>query len=234
MTVERNALKIERLRMIAYDLDGTLLDSIADIQRALNEALDQFGLEGYGEEDVKGFVGEGIGTLVRLALEGRGRPDLQDEALRAAKTFYQDHPAERAELFPDVAETLKFFRSRGIKQVIITNKPHEIALHSCASTGLTELVDLILGENNDHPLKPDPAMLKMAASSLGVDLAHCVMIGDGRADIRTAQEAGIPSVGVSWGMNARAEVEGYGPNTMIDSITELPGLLEPFIEPPPS
>lgn len=208
-----------------YDLDGTLIDSFEDIARALNHGLEQCGLAPHSIERVKTFVGDGIVRLVERALEPRNR-ELLDEVLPLVRRYYAEHPAATARTYPRVVETVTSLRKRGLGQVIVTNKPHPIALQSCDRLGLTPLFDAVQGEAPGRPLKPDPEVARAFMREFGVQPSQCLMVGDGKADAELARAAGLRFVGCAWGMTPREKLAALGADPLIDGIEDLLGLLD--------
>lgn len=211
-------------KLIIYDLDGTLLDSFEDIARALNHGLTGCGLPPCPIEDVKRYVGNGIRVLVLRAL-GERNAGRVDDVLPLCAQFYKAHPADASRLYPGVLETLQALHDRGIIQVILTNKPHAIALESCASFGLNAVVDRVQGESADAPLKPNPEAALRIIREFGVSTGEAVVVGDGKPDIDLARAAGIRAIACSWGTQSRAELEALNPDAIIDRMDELPHAL---------
>ncbi|MBI1784664.1 HAD-IA family hydrolase [Candidatus Sumerlaeota bacterium] len=213
-----------KFRLLIYDLDGTLLDAFEDIQIALNYGLAQCGLPTHPIEDVKRFVGDGIASLVKRALPA-GREEKFDEVLPLVADYYRSHPAGTAKLYPGVKETLTALRAKGVKQAILTNKPHLIAVEACARLGLNALVDKVQGEDAQHPLKPDPRAALALARVFSAAPEDCAIVGDGKPDALLARAAGMKFVGCTWGMHTRPEIESFAPDRVIDSVAELSGRL---------
>lgn len=209
---------------ILYDLDGTLLDSFGDIHAALSHALEACGLPGHSLETVKGFVGEGALRLVERAL-GPEAAHRRDEVVSILKTWYAEHPAETSRPYPGTLETLDALRARGLRQAILTNKPHAIALRSCDRTGLAERVDLVQGEGGAQPLKPHPEAALSVLRRLGSAPDRCLIVGDGEPDMLLARACAARSVGCAWGVTPRARLEELAGEGVLDSLGELPALL---------
>lgn len=209
------------IRLVIYDLDGTLLDAFEDIRAALNHGMESLGLPTHSLAAVKSFVGDGIDALVRRGL-GKDHQDLFDKALQLVAGYYEDHPAGAASLYSGVRETLRELGEAGVRQAILTNKPHGIAMDVCESCGLAGLVDAIQGEDEAHPLKPDPAAALELMRRFGADSASTIMVGDGGADMRVARAAGILFAGCTWGMHTREEILSMEPDFLLSDIRELP------------
>lgn len=213
------------VKLIIYDLDGTLLNAFEDIADALNHGLAEFGYRTLPLESVVKLVGDGIEKLVERGLpEGEGHR--WPEVLPVVGQYYLDHPSRRAHLYPGVLEVLAKLRAKGIRQVILTNKPHEIAVDACAAIGLGGAVDEVQGAKADVPLKPNPAAALALAGRFGVQVEECVVVGDGGPDVKIARAAGMRVIGCSWGMHSREEIEAMRPDTIIDGMHELEEVIE--------
>lgn len=212
------------IKLVIYDLDGTLLDAFEDIRSALNHGMEVLGLPTHSLEAVRGFVGDGIDNLVRRGL-GPHHQDRFDRALELVAGYYESHPAGAASLYPGVTGTLRAIGESAVRQAILTNKPHGIARDVCEACGLARLVDAIQGEDPGHPLKPDPTSALDLMRRFEADADSTLMVGDGEADMRVARAAGIRSVGCTWGMHPRGVIESLRPDFIIESIGELPELL---------
>ena len=208
------------LKLLVYDLDGTLVDAFEDIWRAVNAVLGRFGLAELPFETVKSFVGEGAATLIRRCL-GREHEGRFEEIYGAFRTYYTENPSRRAQLYPGVARTLDELRERGLRQAILTNKPHEITVPLCRRLGLAERVDGIWGERSDAPHKPDPEALLQIVRHFGLDPAQCAMVGDGQSDHQVARAAGAPMIAVTWGVLTAAQARSLRPLLVIDQMEEL-------------
>ena len=211
---------MQRYELILYDLDGTLIDSFEGIARSLNGALEQCGLPTHSLERVKSFVGDGVEMLVRRAL-GEGAMDQFDRALRLMTERYLAHPAAGVEIYPGVVKTLREVGRRGIRQAIVTNKPHEVARACCGELGLASLVDGIEGAREDAPLKPDPRVARRLMNEFNVAPERCAVIGDGVADIELARATGATALGCAWGTQTRKQMVRLGPDRIFDSIEDL-------------
>jgi phosphoglycolate phosphatase len=214
-----------RIDLIVYDLDGTLLDAFEDIMIALNHALDHFGLEPHPLESVKSFVGDGIEVFINRALSGVPR-DRMREVRNLFIEGYRSPQHSTARVYPGTLEFLRSVRVSGRRQAVLTNKPHPIALTSCDGVGIGPLVDHVQGTDREHPLKPNPKGLRAMLSDLGVESGTTLFVGDGRPDMEVSAAAGIAAIGCSWGTQSAAQLLEQGAVRVIDSITELKGILD--------
>ena len=197
---------------VIFDLDGTLLDTLADLHDAVNHALDRFGYPRRSLEEVRQFVGNGAARLIALAV-----PEHADPApvLACFQTYYREHCQIKTAPYPGIMDALEQLAAK-YPLAIVSNKPDAAVKRLCA-----ELFPGIYarGEDVDCPRKPDPAMVHQTMEALGVD--RCVYVGDSEVDIATAKNAGVPCVSVTWGFRTTKELEAAGAKIFCDSTDRL-------------
>lgn len=174
---------------IAFDLDGTLIDSVPQIALSVNSGLADLGLDPLDEATVQGFVGRGLPKLVEqviahLDLPKTGFQDLHDRILRVYVTV----PTPPSVIYPGALDALEALKSAGHPLTLCTNKPHAATLKCLTDTGLAPFFDPVIGGDSLPTRKPDPAMLHAALK--GAEQA--LYVGDSETDAETAQAAGIP------------------------------------------
>jgi phosphoglycolate phosphatase len=196
---------------IAFDLDGTLVDSAPDIAHALNTALRCAGLACFELEQVRGWVGDGPDVLIDRALRARGHDDTP-ASLRAdlrrgfdAATFAA--PLQHGAVCDGVAALVDALRNV-LPMVVVTNKPTPLARAVLAAAGLLDDMAGVFGADQAHLRKPGPQLLLGAARHLGILPARLLMVGDGAADLGAAQAAGCPAAHVAWGYGSHSLTEG--------------------------
>ena len=188
---------------ILFDLDGTLLDTLADLTDATNYALGQFGCPERSLEYVRSVVGNGALRQITLSLPGDTQLDPQ-QVLAVYKNYYRQHCNVKTAPYPGVVEALEALKSR-YPVAIVTNKPHAMA----AALGEVHFPGVYtLGETADIARKPAADMLQKAMQEIGVDA--CVYVGDSEVDLRTAENAGAPCLSVLWGFRSREDLEQAG------------------------
>jgi len=211
---------------LVFDFDGTLIDSAADITLALNETLGAYGRAPVSERQVRGWVGDGAGTLLRDAFAATGAP-IDEAALPAALKRYTDIyfalPADPSCLYPGVAETLAALAAAGVRLGLATNKPERVTRKVLEMIGLAPLFGAVAGGDTLPVRKPDAGPLLHVMAALGAERA--AMVGDGVNDVLSARAAGIPVVLVSFGY-PRGDVHALGADAVIDRFAELPAALE--------
>lgn len=209
---------------LIFDLDGTLVDSLPGIAASLNHALGTVGLPGHDQLAVRRFIGNGSRTLIKRAAPADSPESLLDEVENAFKLHYDANWSLGTTPYPGIPEILKALHERGYPLAILSNKPHPFT-EDIARTVFPEIsFDVVSGQRNGIPHKPDPTGAKGVIEAFGLPAASCVLIGDSTIDLETSRNAGIGSVAVTWGYHDRAPLLEGKPDLMIDTPEELGGL----------
>ena len=216
------------IKLIAFDLDGTLVDTAADIARAVDAALVEIGRKPQGAEKVVQWVGDGLRTLMKRVLtgspDGAPDPELLQQSLAAFRRAYGAAVHVDSRLYPGALETLDLLRGHA-HLVCITNKSAQFTEPLLESIGIRGHFDLVISGDTLSALKPDPKPLLHAAETFGVPPEECCMVGDSKNDILAAKAAGFRCVAVGHGYHQGADLMGLGAETVLDSLAELPGWL---------
>ena len=212
------------VKLVVFDLDGTLVDAFADIALLLNQALRHWGYPEHPVETVKSFVGDGASVLLRRALGEAGTTQF-DEIYPWYRALYEANHGNTVTVYPGAAETLSTLKVRGIKVAVLTNKPHGVTGSLLSKVGLSGLIEEFWGQVDGSPQKPDAEALLQVARFFDVEPGEVVMVGDGPADLAVARHAGARAVAVTFGQLSRTQVQALRPDAVIDSLSELPGLI---------
>ncbi len=213
---------------VLYDLDGTLLDTIADIASAMNAALRSHGFPQHPAEAYRSMVGWGLAQLVRKALP----PDRSDDALvreclKAMKDRYARYPVVDTKPYPGIVDLLNEVAGRGYPQAIFSNKADELTQVIVERTLPRNRLQFVRGALPGVPHKPDPSGAFEVCSSLSIGPGAFVYVGDSQVDMETARAAGMYPVGVSWGFRDVDELAAAGAKMILRSPGELLELLLP-------
>ena len=215
------------MRAAIIDLDGTLIDTLADFVVVLNRVLGELGLAAVERRFVEHTVGKGSEHLIRSTLQHLGA---DPGALYAqAWARYQQHYAEvngqHATVYPGVVEGLTALRARGLTLACLTNKPSAFALPLLRQKGLDGFFSVVFGGDAFERKKPDPLPLLKTCDALGTTPAQTLMVGDSSNDARAARAAGCPVVLVSYGYNHGEPVGGVDADGVIERLDRLERLL---------
>ncbi len=214
-------------RAIVFDLDGTLLDTLADIAHAANAALALEGFPPHPEADYRRFIGDGVAMLFTRALP-RDRVDvaLVSRCVTHFDATYGESWNVRTRPYEGIPELLDTLTERKVSLAVLSNKPHEFTRlygeHYLASWPFVA----IYGQREGVPRKPDPAGALEIARRLAVEPGEIVYVGDTGVDMKTARSAGMFPIGVSWGFRPVDELQSSGAAAIIDHPSELLGILE--------
>lgn len=199
-------------RAVLVDLDGTMIDTAPDIAAAANATLADLGLKPLDTAQVRSFIGEGIGVLVRRSLGARVSADEIETKFKVALENFERHyfaaNGRHSSLYPGVFEGLRKMRDSGLKLGCVTNKVLRFAEPLLARFALLELFDTVIGGDSMPAKKPDPAPVLEACRRLGVAPADTVLIGDSAHDAGAARAAGVAFVAVPYGYGGKGELEG--------------------------
>ncbi len=219
-------------RLVMFDLDGTLMDSVPDLAAAVDKMLMLLGREPAGIERVRDWVGNGSRVLVRRALAGQLDHDgvsdeLADEALALFMQAYSGGH-ELTAVYPGVRECLDWLREREVKLAIITNKPAQFIEPLLEEKGLAGYFDWLVGGDTLPQQKPDPAALFWVMDKAGVAPSESLFVGDSRNDVRAAKAATVRCVALTYGYNHGEPIADEQPALVLDDLRELvasaPGL----------
>jgi phosphoglycolate phosphatase len=210
-----------QIKLLLWDLDGTLVDSQLDIAHAVNAMLRHWKRPELPLEVVASYIGDGAPTLVRRAL---GDPQDEDFIKHAVEFFmqhYREHKLDNTRPYPGVLDVLKAIRERSaLKMAVLTNKPINASRGICEGLELSGFMTQIYGGNSFVTKKPDPHGARVLLKEHGAEPGEAIMIGDSQTDVLTANNAGMFSVGVTYGFSPES-LGIHPPDLLIDHPSEL-------------
>ena len=212
------------IKLIIYDLDGTLIDSSKDISDSINWTLEQLGFSPLPEPLIRGHVGSGVVRLIENVLNEvspgyLSQDGIVDKALELYRSRYSEHLLDATRLYPHVPDVLDFFKAR--KQAVLTNKTEEFSRRILEGLGVDQYFFDVIGGDRSVAKKPSPDSVLKLIKSAGVNRTETVLIGDSTIDIKTAKNAQIRSVAVTHGFNSRHDIEAGKPDYIVDQLNEL-------------
>lgn len=211
---------------VLFDLDGTLLDTLADLGNAVNRVLAARGLPTHPLDAYRYFVGEGARLLVTRALpENRRDAATIAACLAGFQADYDQNWQVETRPYPGVADMLDVLTARGLKLAVLSNKPHDFTVR-CVSELLPRWTfDPVFGLRDTVPRKPDPAGALEITACLNIPPANFLYLGDTATDMQTARATGMFPVGALWGFRSAEELVESGAQVLIEEPGELLGLL---------
>jgi len=202
---------MSRFKAIIFDLDGTLLDSLADIADSMNIVLESAGFPTHPVDAYKYFIGDGVAVLVERALPSeKARPAVVAKCQAAMLQVYGKHWAAKTRPYPGIAALLNRCEAIGIKMGILSNKPDDATRLAVDHFLLPETFAAIHGARPNIPTKPHPLGAELMAGQLGVEPEACIFLGDMPVDMQTAVAAGMYPIGALWGMRTARELRASG------------------------
>jgi phosphoglycolate phosphatase len=239
-------LPVESLKLLVFDLDGTLIDSAQDLCNSVNAALDHVGREALQDPLIASFVGNGVPLLLRraLAVQQGITPEAVDEQLlvrtqRFFLDYYREHKLDFTYAYDGVLEALAALRTLHDAQggaartmAVLTNKPVRPARGICEGLGLADYFLHIYGGDSFQTKKPDPEGLRSLMDEVGARPEETVMIGDSAVDVQVARNAGVWSIGCAFGFGPQNLME-TPPDILVDSAAEWTVALTPAKSPGP-
>ena len=217
-------------KLVLFDLDGTLLNTIEDLAAACNHALHEVGLGEHPVADYPRYVGNGIYNLMRRALAGLGvQADLIEptmlQMVTPFKAYYSAHGTEHTKPYPGIPELLEELQRKGLKLAVASNK-YQQATESMVSRLLPGIRFVaVLGQREGMPIKPDPKVVYEILEKAGVTADETLYVGDSDVDIRTAQVAGVEMAAVTWGFQNEEQLLALQPQHIVHTPTEIEKLL---------
>ena len=214
----------ETIKVCIFDLDGTLARTQESIARPVNMTLSYYGLPAQPVEAFNYFAGDGLRNALKRALIAAGDTGAShlEEGLPMCRSWMQEDPCYHAEPYDGIIPALEELKSNGVKIAVFSNKPHESAVSVVETIFGKDFFDHIQGQTDGVPIKPDPAGVFGILEKYGAKKEECLYFGDTNTDMLTGHNAGVTTVGVSWGFRPREELEEYGADIIIDSAEEIP------------
>ena len=213
-------------KLVIFDLDGTLLDTIADLAESANYALKQLGYPTHDVETIRTFVGNGINKLLERALPSHEQTEENVIRMRSHFVPYYDaHNADLSSPYPGIVHLLEDLQEKGIMIAVASNKYQEATVKLVKHYFPTINFIEILGQREGINVKPDPSIVFDILQKANVNKEEVLYVGDSGVDMQTAINAGVDTVGVTWGFRPRPELEGFQPMGLIDKAEELLGFI---------
>lgn len=205
-----------------FDLDGTLLDTLTAISYTGNLTFQAFDMEPIEKEDYKFLVGDGAGKLVERALLKRQVSlDFYDEVLALYQKNFAKHCMYEVKPYEGIPELLEYLKAEGVKIAVLSNKPHPRAVENIETVFGKGYFDYVQGEQETVKRKPDPSGVFQIMNHFGFQREECLYIGDTNTDMQTGKNAGLDTVGVTWGFRPESELQSFEPAYIAHHPTDI-------------
>ncbi|MBQ7553453.1 MAG: HAD family hydrolase [Bacteroidaceae bacterium] len=214
-------------KLVVFDLDGTLINTIADLATSTNHALQQLGYPTHDIESYKFRVGNGINNLFRRALPEGEKTD--ENVLRVRREFipyYNAHNTDLSRPYPGMAELLEDLQAQGVLLAVASNKYQEATTKIISELLPSIRFSAVLGQREGINIKPDPQIVYDILTITGISKHDILYVGDSGVDMQTGSNAGVETCGVTWGFRPRAELEPFNPKHIVDSVEELKKIIK--------
>ena len=207
------------IKAVIFDLDGTLLNTLEDLANASNFALRSCGYNEHPIKDYIRFVGSGRYILMKRIL-----PEAIEKVLKLFDEYYGEHMHDTTKPYDGIYELIKELKIKNIKLAVVSNKPDEFAGET-VNRYFGNDFEITYGQRPNHAVKPDPKTVYEVMEYLNVTKEECIYVGDSDVDMKTAQNAGVKSIGVAWGFRGEEELKSAGADYIIRTPQELVNLL---------
>jgi len=208
------------IKLLIYDLDGTLIDSMDDIANAVNAALNVLGLASLPKDLICKFVGGGVRPLItQVLMRAGGRAERVDEAVVFYQDFYSKHLLDHTRLYPSAKQVFEYFKNR--KQGIVTNKPQAFSEIILKDLGIDTYFFRVIGGDQKFQKKPSSEGVSDIMASAGAQKDEAVLIGDSVVDVEAGKNAGIKTIGAAYGFGEPEEIKASHPDFIINQLIEL-------------
>ena len=217
-----------QFKLIGFDLDGTLVNSLPDLALSVNSSLAEFDLPQAPEERVLTWIGNGAPVLIARALDwareqsGRTLSEADVEKVKARFAYYYgENLCNISRLYPNVKATLEALKAKGYTLAVVTNKPTKHVRPVLAAFGIDQLFDEMLGGQSLPAIKPHPGPLYYLCGKFGFEPRQVLFVGDSKNDIIAAHAAGCAAVGLTYGYNYNIPISESGPDWVFDDFARL-------------
>lgn len=209
-------------KAVIFDLDGTLLDTLKDLQLSVNYALNLHSMPERSLDEVRRFVGNGIAKLIERSVTNATSKEECAAVLEDFKAYYAVHNSDNTVPYDGICEMLENLNKAGIKTAVVTNKIDSAAKKLC-----DEMlgIDVAIGDSPERKKKPSPDSVYEALDLLGVSIGDAVYVGDSDVDIETAKNAGMDCISVTWGFRDKMYLKKCGAAVFADAPYELENLI---------
>lgn len=207
-------------KAIIFDLDGTLLDTLHDLTDSVNHVLTNHNMKNRTVDEIRSFIGNGVPTLIARSVPSGTDENTIAECVREMAEYYKDHADIKTKPYDGIDKLLETLKSKGIRTAVVTNKVENAAKILC-NNKFGDIFDCVIGDNGKGRLKPYPDNVFRALDILGFPREEVLYAGDSDVDMITAENAGLRSIGVTWGFRDEAVLRKNGADFIVHYPTEI-------------
>jgi len=211
-------------KIIIFDMDGTILNTIEDIAGAVNYILAKYEMPLRTLEEVKFFVGNGLKKTLLRSVPNGTKEEFVDSIYSEFTTYYKAHSRENTKPYDGIVDTIRLLKSKGYKLAVVSNKRHEAVLELCDEF-FDGCFDVAMGDQDGIRIKPAPDMVECVLEQMSCTKSEAIYVGDSDVDIMTAVNSGLECISVSWGFRSREFLMEHNAKTIIDLPDELLSIL---------
>ena len=212
-------------KLVVFDLDGTLLNTLDDLTSSTNFALTSYGFPTRTREEVRSFIGDGIVKLLERSVGIENYPRI-DEMITLFRAYYKEHCKDETRPYAGIMPLLDNLKAKGLTLGVLSNKVHSATVQLIADY-FPDVFDAVMGENESAGIKrkPSPVALLKMMETLGVEKSETAYVGDSEVDIQTAKNAGVDCVSVTWGFKDESFLRANGATKIVDDTQKLETVL---------
>lgn len=207
-------------KMVVFDLDGTLLNTLEDLCDSVNYALRSNGLPERNIEEVRNFVGNGIRLLIERSVPANTAKDITDKTFECFKSYYGIHCNDKTKTYPGIDMMLKKIKAEGYKIAVLSNKA-QYAVTKLCKIYFDDVIDIAIGAKENVPKKPAPDALYICAKEQDIELRDIIYVGDSDVDVETAINADVTGIAVTWGFRSSELLKKCGAKILVNTTDEL-------------
>ena len=216
----RGVRKVSKYNTVIFDLDGTLLNTLEDLRDSVNVIMERFGWQQHSLEQIRRFVGNGIGKLMERSIPGGRENEAFEEAFLQFRAYYTEHCRIKTRPYDGVLDLMRTLSEHGFRLGIVSNK-NDAAVKELNEIYFSQYTGVAIGDREGARRKPAPDSVYAELEELGSEAEEAVYIGDSEVDYETAKNSGLRCILVSWGFRDRELLESFEYATVVDRCEEI-------------
>lgn len=215
---------MKKYKMVIFDMDGTILDTLEDLKNCINYALEVSGFPTRTTDEVRMFVGNGLWKLVERAVPAGTSEEEKEHVFKELTSYYKDHCTDNTKAYAGILELLRSLRDQSYMTAVVSNKA-DFAVQELVRDYFDGLFDYAVGEREDVRKKPAPDAVNAILNKYGLNPSDAIYVGDSDVDIETAKNANMDCISVLWGFRDRVFLEQHGASVYAEKPEDIQSLL---------